>query len=323
MLEIYLRELGKLNKYQLEAVKAKDKYAVLNAAVGSGKTTVLTHKVLYLHLLENIKLEDIMVLTFTNKAAKEIRNRVLEFSDALKEELKYFGTFHSVAKSILADSPKLKDIGYSPDFKVIDNEEAAQLLIEIIEKEKLNVKYKSKLIKRIEEFKKGKVLYGVMKNTDDINELYSLYTMEKINRNIMDFDDLIIRCIEILDKPISPKWIIIDEFQDTDLNQLQLIKKLSGESTNIFVIGDPNQEIYSFRTGISGVFKEFKRLYNPREYTLPINYRSSRTIIEAAKVFLGDNPLESSKEYGNKIIVKKHHDAFNEALYISRKIKGF
>lgn len=323
MLEIYLRELSKLNKYQLEAVKAKDKYAVLNAAVGSGKTTVLTHKVLYLHLFEKIKLEDIMVLTFTNKAAKEIRDRVLEFSDALKEEFKYFGTFHSVARSILADSPRLKEIGYSNDFDVIDNEEAGELLLEILEREKLNIKYKSKLIKRIEEFKKGKVLYGVMKNTDDINKLYKLYTEEKIKRNVMDFDDLIIRCIEILDKPLSPKWIIIDEFQDTDLNQLQLIKKLSGESTNIFVIGDPNQEIYSFRTGISGIFNEFKRTYNPKEYTLPINYRSSRTIIEAAKVFLGDNGIQSSKEYGNKIMVKKHHDAFNEALYISRKIKEF
>jgi superfamily I DNA/RNA helicase len=262
MLENYLKEFDKLNEYQKKAVMNRDRYVILNAVVGSGKTTVLTHKVLYVNFIDNVPLEDMVVLTFTNKAAAEIMDRVSGFDEGLVEKMKYFGTFHSVARRILSEHPGLTELGYTGEFNVIDNEEAAKILTEIIEGKKLSIKYRSKLMKRIEEFKRGKHLYGVMKNEDDIGELYDLYKREKLNRDVMDFDDLIENCIKILDKPLNPKWIIVDEFQDTDERQLELISRIAGEDTNVFVIGDPNQVIYSWRTGNSNIFEKFRCLYN-------------------------------------------------------------
>lgn len=320
MLNMYLKEFEKLNSYQREAVTLKDSYVVLNAVVGSGKTTVLTHKVLYLNQVEKVPLDEMVVLTFTNKAANEIRERVLAFDEEIKNSMKYFGTFHSVARTILSESPKIEEMGYTRDFEIIDNEEAGQMLTDIIERNRLKIKYKAKLMKRIEEFKKGKTLYGVMKNQDDIGELYEEYGREKVKNNLMDFDDLIQNCIAILDEPLNPRWIIVDEFQDTDIRQLEMIKKLMGPSTNIFVIGDPNQVIYSWRTGNDNIFCEFKKSFNPKEISLPINYRSSRTIIEAAKSLLNGSSIEGIKGYGNPIIIRKHFDSFNEALHIARRI---
>jgi superfamily I DNA/RNA helicase len=298
-----------------------DKHVVLNAVVGSGKTTVLTHKVIYLNQIEKVPLEEMVVLTFTNKAANEIRERVCAFDDEIGSTIKYFGTFHSVARTILSESPKIQEIGYTKDFGIIDNVEAAQMLVDIIDRNKLKIKYKAKLMKRIDDFKKGKFLYGIMKNQDDIEELYNEYRREKIKNNIMDFDDLIENCISILEEPLNPKWIIVDEFQDTDIIQLEMIRRLGGADTNIFVIGDPNQVIYSWRTGNDNIFNEFKRMYDAKEITLPINYRSSKTIIEAAKSLLNGSNIEGIMGYGNPIIIRKHFDSFNEALHIARKIK--
>lgn len=321
MLDMYLKEFEKLNKYQREAVTLKDRNVILNAVVGSGKTTVLTHKVLYLNLMEKVPLEEMVVLTFTNKAANEIRERVITFDEGIKSSMKYFGTFHSVARTLLLESSQIIEMGYTKDFRIIDNEEAGQMLVDIIDRNKLKIKYMAKLMKRIDEFKKGKTLYGVMKNQDDIGELYRLYGQEKLENNLMDFDDLIQNCIDIMDEPLNPKWIIIDEFQDTDRKQLEMIRRLSGACTNIFVIGDPNQVIYSWRTGNDNIFSEFKRMFNAREITLPINYRSSRTIIEAAKSFLNGSNIEGIRGYGNPIIIRKHFDSFNEALHIARRIR--
>lgn len=321
MLDKYLKDFEKLNKYQREAVTLMDKHVVLNAVVGSGKTTVLTHKVIYLNQIEKVPLEEMVVLTFTNKAANEIRERVSAFDDEIGAAMKYFGTFHSVARTILSESAKIQSMGYTKDFGIIDNVEAAQMLVDIIDREKLKIKYKAKLMKRIDDFKKGKSLYGIMKNQDDIGELYNEYLREKVKNNIMDFDDLIENCISVLDEPINPKWIIVDEFQDTDIRQLEMIRRLGGVDTNIFVIGDPNQVIYSWRTGNNDIFNEFKRVYDAKEINLPINYRSSKTIIEAAKALLNGSNIEGIMGYGNSIIIRKHFDSFNEALHITRKIK--
>lgn len=320
-MDLYLREFEKLNEYQKKAVISKDRYVLLNAAVGSGKTTVLVHKVLYLHFIENIPLEDMVVLTFTRKAAEEMKSRVGAFCDELVGSMKYFGTFHSVSRQILNESEELGSLGYKEDFEIIDNNEAGSILLEIMERSKLQIKYKSKLNKRIEEFKIGKSLYGVMKKSDDIDELVRLYKEEKLKRNLMDFDDIIENSICVLKKPLNPRWIIVDEFQDTDYRQLNLIRNIAGEDTNIFCIGDPNQVIYSWRSGTENIFGEFKKLFNPIEMGLPLNYRSTRTILEAANAFLYETRIEGLKDYGNKIKVTRHHDAFNEASYIADRIK--
>lgn len=321
MREQYLKEFEKLNEFQKKAVTSRDKYVILNAVVGSGKTTVLIHKVLYSLIIDDIPLKDMVVLTFTNKAAEEIRERIASFDEGLIEDMKYFGTFHSVARTILKEHTGLRSLGYDEDFKLIDREESISILEDIAEKNKLKIKYRSKLFKRLEDFKIGKTLYGIMKSQDDISELFALYNEEKKNRNIMDFDDLIENAIKILDEPLNPRMIIIDEFQDTDEKQLMLIRKLEGSRTSIYVIGDPNQIIYSWRTGSTDIFKSFKEIYNSKEISLPINYRSTKTIIEAAKSLLGQGSMEGVMEYGSPIVIKRHIDAFNEGMHIARRIK--
>lgn len=307
-----------LNEYQREAVLSMDKYSLLNACVGSGKTTVITAKALYLNKIKDVPLNDMYILTFTNKAAFEIKNRIGEFIEFNEEEVN-IGTFHSIARSILNKNENLEKIGYKKDFEVYDNERAFELLKGIIEKEGLNIKYKNKLIKRVEGFKNGKTLYGVMKKDDDIGVLIEKYNEEKRYENVMDFDDLINFSNKVLDKPINPSWIIIDEFQDTDLKQFEMIERIKGDRTHIFAVGDPYQIIYSWRTGTDKIFETYKDKFKPREFSLPVNYRSSRTIVEAASAFLGED-IKGVKDYENPIRVVKNYDAFNEALFILRSI---
>lgn len=322
-MDLYLEEFQKLNEYQKKAVTEVDSHVLLNATVGSGKTTVLVQKVLYLHFIKNVPLEEMVVLTFTKRATEEMKSRITVFGDNLIKQMKYFGTFHSVARLILNESPFLTSIDYKSDFEIIDNDAASEMLFNIISDSKLNIKYKAKLIKRIDDFKNGKFLYGIMKKSDDIEELVRLYKEEKIKRNVMDFDDIIDNCIQILREPLNPKWIIVDEFQDTDYKQLELIKGISGKDTRIFCIGDPNQIIYSWRSGTENIFKEFKKIFKPLEMGLPFNYRSTKTIIEAANSFLYGSCIEGTKDYGSKIKVTKHHDAFNEAKYIANMVKKY
>lgn len=318
-------EFEKLNEYQKEAILNNERVLLLNASVGSGKTTVLVNKILYLHLIKEIPLEKMFVLTFTNKAANEIKNRFKEFEITVDESNLYFGTFHSVAKKILDNSTSLEKLGYKKDFSIIDTDELTEFLNNIIDEQKLNVKYRNKLTKRIDLFKKGKPLYANMKNMDSIEKLLSIAKEEKKINNIMDFDDLIENCIKLLESELSdilPEYVIIDEFQDCNDQQINMIELLAGKTAKIFAVGDPNQTIYTWRGSRINVFKEFKDKTKAQELTLPINYRSTSTILEIAKIFL-NNPsdLQGVRGNGNPIIIANHYNDFNEAIYISDKIK--
>lgn len=312
-----LKEFSRLNSFQKMAANSEEKYVALKAAVGSGKTTVIINRVLYLHYIKKVPLDEMMIVTFTNKAADEIKERIKKY---ISEDINYIGTFHSIAAKILREKIRIEDFGYTKDFKIISYQEAGDILNRIIEEGKLKVKYKSKLQKRIEEFKNGNILYGNMKNEDDIKKLYEMYSEVKKKENLMDYDDLIINCIEFLKECLNIKYIIIDEFQDTDFMQYELIKKIASNTSSIFVVGDPNQTIYSFRTGSSDIFDRFIREFDACIYDLPINYRSTKIITEAATALIGDKILSSGDE-GEKIKISCHYDAFNEANYILRRIK--
>jgi len=312
-----------LNEYQKKAVLDESQYAIVKAQVGSGKTTVLISKIFHLYKNLNVSFEDMVVLTFTNKAANEIKERIKKFDDTIEESsMNLFGTFHSVALKLLRDILKVEGLQYKTDFTVIDPEEVMELALQIISDNKLNIKYKKHLDKRLEQLKNGEVLYSAMKNNDDIESLANLLKEEKVKLNKMDFDDLIDNTNELLSKnTYKVKCIIVDEFQDCNEAQLNLIKGLSNEKTNIFVVGDPNQLIYSWRGSRLNLFDEFKKEYNATELSLPINYRSQATILDVARRFLGNNePLEGSRDYGNKIIIKNHYNPFNEAQYLADKI---
>jgi DNA helicase II / ATP-dependent DNA helicase PcrA len=321
----YEETLEKLNEYQREAVLDESGACIVNANVGSGKTTVLIAKIIYLHHVKGISYKDMIVLTFTNKAANEIKDRLMDADSSVAvEELGGFGTFHSVALSLLRSCLPVEKLGYRKDFIVVEPEEELDIALQLIQEEKLKVKYKNRLKKRLDDAMAVKdEELKVSPYDDDIFRLAELLREEKVKQNKMTFSDLLYNACNLLeDVRLQPKWIIIDEVQDSDKRQLDFIDKLKGESTRLFAVGDPNQVIYSWRGSSSHAVYTLKHKYKAKELSLPINYRSSISILEAAKRFSenGDS-LTGIRETGSKIIVKNHYNPFNEACYLVDKIR--
>lgn len=341
-----LREVQKqLNNYQLEAVLDESPACVVNANVGSGKTTVLIEKILYLHSEKGVPLEDMVVLTFTNKAADEIIERLIKKEPSLKkEQVQCFGTFHSVALHLLKEKLPIEKLGWTKDFTVIDPDEEADLALEIIAAHQLNIKYKNRLKKRLEQEYNGYIQgKGNSRNKDDLFLLYSLLEEEKKRQNKMSFSDLLKNGITLLTEQVSeenisepmslknelpeeegfcPQWIIVDEVQDSDALQLEFLAALKGEKTKIFAVGDPNQVIYSWRGTVQNTFYVLKQRFEAKELSLPINYRSNASILEAANRFLQfGNKIQGAREAESKIVIKRHYDPFQEAEYLAERIR--
>jgi len=330
--------MKKLNHHQLESILTENKRTLVSAMVGSGKTTVLIHKVLYLHFIENVPLKDMTVLTFTNKAANEIKERIYSFYMQINgnndyPELPYFGTFHSVARNLLINNINLKEFGYTNDFTILDTGEKKEFYLNVIDELGLDIKYKNKIEKRINNYKdllnhhKSKTLYGNMKYEDDIEKLIEAVIEKKKQHNVMDFDDLIIYVNMLLDKPknkLELKWVIVDEFQDSNQQQIDLISNLIGETTSVFVVGDQNQLIYSWRGSNLSLFNYFKK-DDCEIYHLPINYRSTLKILDVARCFIGQDEAELSgiRKEGNSVRLVNHYDSNQEAIYLANTIKAY
>lgn len=322
----YEETLERLNEYQREAVLDDSEACIVNANVGSGKTTVLIAKILYLHYAKDISYTDMVVLTFTNKAADEIKERLKGLdSNVSAEELEGFGTFHSVALKLLRKDLPVETLGYTKDFLVIEPEEEVDIALQLIQEEKLIIKYKNRLKKRLEEAAAVQAEEEkISKYNDHIFKLVQLLKEEKVRQNKMTFSNLLDNANILLDaSEHKPKWIIIDEVQDSDRLQLDFIHKLRHGGARLFAVGDPNQVIYSWRGGAAHVVYLLKHRYKAREMSLPINYRSSSSILEAARCFLeSGEDLIGVREPGNKIIVKNQYNPFNEAYYLADKIKA-
>ncbi|KNZ42308.1 ATP-dependent helicase [Acetobacterium bakii] len=318
------KELEKLNNYQKDAVLDDSGVCIVKAQVGSGKTTVLIAKIVYLHQAKKIRYRDMIVLTFTNKAANEIKARLLRADDSIcTDDLAGFGTFHSVALHFLKDVLPVQDLGYTRDFLVIAPDEELDIALGIIREKKLTVKYKNRLKKRLEQATAiTDEAQKVSPYQDDIFTLVELLRAEKISQNKMAFADLIQNATALLtNDQQKPRWIIIDEVQDSDQLQLEFINRLKGSETRLFAVGDPNQIIYSWRGSTLNVFAALREQYDARERSLPINYRSSGSILAAAKCFLRDgSDLTGSRETGSKIIIKNQYNPFNEACYLADRI---
>lgn len=321
----YENEFNRLNEYQKAAVFDESEACVVNANVGSGKTTVLITKIIYLHYEKSIPYKDMVVLTFTNKAANEIKERLLSLDNEIsQEELIGFGTFHSVALNLLKKTLPLEKMGYSKEFIVIEPDEEMDIALQIIQENNLVIKYKNRLKKRLEqEMMLAKEEKQVSKYNDDIFRLIMLLNEEKKNQNKLTFFDLLDISNQLLTNyMVEPQWIIIDEVQDSDRMQLEFIDKIKSLKTKLFAVGDPNQVIYSWRGSSANVFYSLKNKYSAKELTLPINYRSSISILEAAKCFLENgSELTGIREQGSKIVVKKHYNPFNEAEYLVERLQ--
>lgn len=315
-------DLNKLNPYQKEAVLDESPACLVNANVGSGKTTVLTAKVRYLCEQKGVDPRELMVLTFTNKAANEIRERLEDLTG--KEENLWFGTFHSVALRMLQTILPVEELGYTKEFQVCIPEEEMQMAQQLITEQNLQIKYKNRLKKRLEQSrqKNGRKPkdYG-----DDFDQLCTLLEEEKKKQNKMTYEELILHSGLLLRShpEISrPQWLIIDEVQDCDQCQLDLLDSLLGKDSHLFAVGDPNQVIYSWRGSAFQIFFQLKNRYQARELTLPINYRSSGTILSVARRFLQNgSQLEGVKDDGGKVRIRKQYDSFQEAEDLAARIR--
>lgn len=314
-----------LNKYQESAVLDESNTCLVRANVGSGKTTVLIEKIKYLYEQKKIPLEDMIVLTFTNKAADEIRER-LKISDMdQKAQDCLYGTFHGIALKLLQDVLPVQELGYTREFQVCLPEEELELAIRLIKEHSLKIKYKNRLRKRLDQKNRTG---GSSRNNyqDDFLQLVDLLAEEKRKQNKMSYEDLLINAARLLEchKELLPniKWIIIDEVQDCDELQFEFIRQLKKPEVNLFAVGDPNQVIYSWRGSVFNIFYRFRELYQARELSLPVNYRSSGTILAVSRRFqeTGDI-LEGVQDKGEKISVKNHYDPFQEAEYLAEKIQ--
>lgn len=329
--EIEQEILGQLNPEQREAVLDRSLTCVVNANVGSGKTTVLVAKLLYLRHMENIRFDRMIVLTFTHKAAEEVRRRLEEREGSLApEELSGFGTFHSVAYRFLKQFLPVEELGYTREFTVLLPEQELELARELIRREGLRIKYPARLPRRLEaavrlgrrgrDSVEGKRLDKLQ---DDIWLLAETLEREKRQRNTMTFRELLVHGEALLRKyPIAPDWIVIDEVQDSDGQQLAFLDALRGRDTRLFAVGDPNQIIYGWRgSSINACFTLAHR-YGARELSLPMNYRSGSRILEAAGRFkqYGDR-LRGSRESEGRVRIRQAYDPLGEAYYLAEQIR--
>lgn len=323
--------LGQLNPNQREAVLDDDNTCVVNANVGSGKTTVLIAKLLYLSYIKNIPYSRMIVLTFTHKAAEEIRRRLEAWEGSLPpEELTGFGTFHSVAYRLLKQALPIEELGYTREFQVLLPEQELELAQEIIRDRGYKIKYPARLKKRLEAAQRlgrqgrdsmeGKRLDKLQ---DDIWQLAGALEQEKRQRNVMTFRELLVCGEKLLRRyPIQSAWIVIDEVQDSDEQQLAFLDALRGRETRLFAVGDPNQIIYGWRgSSINACFTLVHR-YGARELTLPMNYRSGSRILEAARHFkqYGDK-LTGSRDCGGQVRIRQAYDPLGEAYYLAEQIR--
>lgn len=307
--------LDELNEVQREAVMATEGPVMIVAGPGSGKTRVLTYRIAYL-IQQGVDPFHILALTFTNKAAAEMRERIGKIVGIEARNL-YMGTFHSIFARILRY--EAGKIGYPSNFTIYDTDDSRSLLKSIIKEQGLNDSlYKPNIIhNRISSAKNG--LMGPEEYQKDFNvqaddassgrpklgEIYSIYQQRCFKAGAMDFDDLLYKMFLLLDKFPDVlykyqhrfRYILLDEFQDTNFAQYMITKKLGDVHQNICVVGDDAQSIYSFRGATIENILNFERDYpDLKVFKLEQNYRSTQHIVVAANKVISNNKMQITKE---------------------------
>lgn len=316
--------LRKLDSAQLAAVLSEDAAALVRAPVGSGKTTVLVHKLLYLHYVQGVPLREMALLTFTNRAAHEFRSRIEALAEGTLSDEDFWltGTFHSVARTLLARALPVETLGYRPDFSVLDEDAVTPLLDVLIKRHKLRVGRRQTLRKRLR----------LAEKEGELARLATLLLDEKRAQNAMDFDDLIDHATALLSAAQSsplpslpPRYLLLDEMQDCEPRELAFLHALRGPETRFFGVGDPHQAIYGFRGSAPEVFTRAETELGCRSYALPVNYRSTRTIVDGARAVLGlqraaGGAVRAVRGGGARIVIRRHHDPLAESLYLAERL---
>jgi len=336
-------KLSDLNKEQLKAVKATKGPVLVFAGAGSGKTRVLTYKVWYLIKNKIHSPNEILALTFTNKAASEMKERI---NESVSCDGVTVGTFHSVGARILRKHIQHLDERYSNSFTIYDESDQKSILKEIIDELDLSdyKEFHPNILKsRIDNFKNSSMsVKDVQSQTngfenEKIAEIYDLYLDKLTNNNAVDFNDLILLPIVLFKKNkkiLSSyqnlwKYILVDEFQDTNSSQFEFISFLGSGHKNITVVGDDDQSIYGWRgANIDNILTNFKKVFpKATEIKLEKNYRSTQRILDAAWSVVSNNTnraekkLFATKGKGDKISLISTSNDEQEALAIADSIK--
>ncbi len=346
MKDILTSNINSLNDSQKEAALKINGPIIIIAGAGSGKTRVLTFRIAYL-ISQGIDPFSILSLTFTNKAAKEMKTRVGELVNESEARNIWMGTFHSVfAKILRIESDKL---GYTSSFTIYDTQDSDRLISSIIKEMGLSKdSYKPKQIRnRISTLKNSLITVESyesdfeLKEYDEIakrplfGKIYLEYTKRCFKSNSMDFDDLLLKTNELLNKFPETlakyqdrfRYILVDEYQDTNHSQYLIVKMLADKYHNICVVGDDSQSIYSFRGANINNILNFQKDYEEVEvFKLEQNYRSTKNIVKAANSLIKHNKFKLEKtiwtnnEEGEKVIIRKCFSDNDEGKYVANFI---
>ncbi len=304
--------LRALDPHQRDAVLSTDRATLVHAQVGSGKTTVLVHRAAYLHLVHGVPLEQIAILTFTNRAASELRERLdaLLGRETTESERWLVGTFHAVAATLLRRALPVERVGHTRAFEILDEEAALDLVVAVARQHRIRPGRRATLRDRL----------------PTIPALADAVVAERRARDAMSFDDLIEHATTLLATSTPTiAHVLVDELQDCEPRELALLRGLVAATTQFFAVGDPLQSIYGWRGAAPTVFADTSAQLRCQVRTLPRSYRSTHTLLTGARAILGEQPaaigaLVPVRGPGPKISIIRHHDITAEAAYLAARL---
>lgn len=334
--------INKLNERQLEAVQTSFQNVRVIAGAGSGKTRVLTYRIAYLISEENVKPWKILAITFTNKVANEMKSRVATLIPNVEQDLT-IKTFHSFAAYFLRH--EIAALNYPVNFTILDEEDQDKIIKDIcanrgyrrtdsIVGKAINYIGSNKLKERYPE--DIKISFEKFEDEKTCLEIYEEYEEIKNRQFALDFDDLLLKTNIILENfpMIRSKWqeridhILIDEFQDTNDVEYRMVKFLCKPSTSLYVVGDPDQTIYTWRGANQNIIMNIdKNFYDVHTIILNKNYRSTQNILQSANKLIAHNKFRVPKdlftenEKGDEIFVRGFSSSKSEAEFVAREIK--
>ena len=338
-----LEYLENLNRSQKEAVSYISGPLLIVAGAGSGKTKVLTSRIAHILKLNKAFPNQILSVTFTNKAAREMHNRVSKILGDKEVGLPWLGTFHSICAKILRRHAKA--INLNQNFTIIDQDDQLRLIKSICNGENIDIKKISPnyIISLINKWK-NQGWYPdnvILKKSESIEKnllkVYKIYQSKLIDLNACDFGDLILHCVSIFEKNLDInemysktfKYILVDEYQDTNFIQSKWLKLLTKNHDNICCVGDDDQSIYSWRGAEIKNFLEFDKIYkNTKIIRLEENYRSSQNILNVASELISNNEnrlgkkLNSNQSQGELINLNCYKNGKDEAIDISKILEN-
>ena len=330
-------DLSGLNKQQIEAVKHIDGPMLVLAGAGSGKTKVLTSRIAYL-IEQGVSIDNILAITFTNKAAKEMKEREIKLIGYDAKSIQ-ISTFHSLGLKIIKEN--YARLGYKSNFVILDSDDTLTVVKKIMKDLNLNSKfYNARDIRNKISSAKNELMdpeqYSKVEFDSNIIEVYRKYNKKLLINNSVDFDDLLILPIKLFRQypdvlkyyQDKYKYVLIDEYQDTNEAQYIFSKMLCNNHKNIFVVGDNDQAIYAFRGANYKNILNFEKDYpDCKVIMLEENYRSTQNILDAANSVIKHNKMRKDKnlwcnnDIGSKVKYIKTDSDKEECAYVSEKIK--